>query len=164
MQVDGVVAIPAVAEGLAGEELLNGEIGCQMNELFEGHAGQPFGVVTNDGALTIQDTESLLSVGAGIFFHLFLNEARAQNIFVGRIPDQRGVGANHKGHFVAQFLELAELAHGDGVAQMEVGFARIIAAINAQWAAFFLSFNQTLTQLLLHRAAQGFVTIFGALH
>jgi len=77
MQVDGVIAIPAVAEGLAGEELLNGEIRCQMNELFEGNTSQPFGVVTNDGALTIQDAESLLSIGASVFFHFFLNEARA---------------------------------------------------------------------------------------
>lgn len=42
------------------------------------------------------------------------------------------------GDLVAQVLELAQLAHGDGVAHVQVGLGRVVAAVDAQRPAFAL--------------------------
>jgi hypothetical protein len=101
------------------------------------------------GLILIQDLEGLFGVGAGILLHL-LGSAGAQFILIGRIADQRGVGADQEGHLVAQLLELAQLAHGDGVPQVQVAGARVVTTVDAQRAAFFLGFDQPLAQLSPH--------------
>jgi hypothetical protein len=51
---------------------------------------------------------------------------------------------------MAQILELAQLAHGHGVPQMQVGRSGVVAAVDAQRASGLAAFLQPLTQLRLH--------------
>ena len=151
-------------EVLAGEELLHGEIGGQLDQVGKSQLREPLGVVADDGLLAVEDFESLLGVGAGVGFHLLGGELRAQLILIGRVADQRGVVADQEGDLVAQLLELAQLAHGDGVTQVQVGGARVVAAVDAQRAPLLLGFDQPLAQLLLHGLFQLIVAVLGALH
>ena len=65
---------------------------------------------------------------------------------------------------MAQVLELAQLAHGDGVAHVQVGLGRVVAAVDAQRPAFALRLHQPPAQLGSHLALGFFVAIAGALH
>ncbi len=59
-----------------------------------------------------------------------------------------------------QFLKLAQFAHRDRVAEVQIGGARVVAAVHPQWAAF----GQFGAQFGFHRLRQLFVPVFGALH
>jgi len=65
---------------------------------------------------------------------------------------------------VPQILELAQLAHGDGVAQMQVSRARVIATIDTERPPCLLRFNQPLAQLLRHDSLGMRVAVFRPLH
>ncbi len=62
--------LPAQLEVLAGDELLDGEVGGQLDQLGEGQLREPFGVEADQGFLAVQHFVSLLGVGAGIVLHL----------------------------------------------------------------------------------------------
>jgi hypothetical protein len=47
-------------------------------------------------------------------------------------------------YIVTEFLELAQLAHGDGMPQMEVGSTGIVAAVDAQRSPGLFGLDQTL--------------------
>jgi hypothetical protein len=91
---------------------------------------------------------------------LFGRELRAQLVLVRRIAQQAGVIADEERHFVPKFLELAQLAHGDGVPDMEIAGARVHAQIHAQRPAF----GQADAQLGSHILRELFVAVFGSLH
>ncbi len=65
---------------------------------------------------------------------------------------------------MTQLLELAQLAHGDGVPQVQVAGARVEAAVDAQRAAFLFGLDQALAQLIGHGLLQLLIAVFGALH
>ena len=96
--------------------------------------------------------------------HLLLGQDRARFVLVRGVPHQGSVAADQEGHLVAEILELAQLAHGDGMTEMQVGRGWVVAAVDAQRAAFLFSIRQTLAQLTLHGLLQFFIPVFGALH
>ena len=65
---------------------------------------------------------------------------------------------------MAQVLELAQLAHRDGVTKVQVGGGRVVAAVDPQGAAFFFGLDQSLAQLRGHGLLQVLIAIFRSLH
>ncbi len=65
---------------------------------------------------------------------------------------------------MTQLLELGQLAHGDGMPQVQVWFGWVVSAVHSEWASFLLRLDQALSQLIFHSLLQGFITIFGSLH
>ena len=63
-----------------------------------------------------------------------------------------------------QFLELAQLAHGDGVAQVQIRRGGIVPAIDAQRTPFLAGQDQTLAQFDGHGLLKRAVSVFRSLH
>jgi len=63
-----------------------------------------------------------------------------------------------------KFLELAQLAHGDGVSEVEIRRPGIVAAVHPQRAALLVGLHQALAELGCHRISQDIVPVIGALH
>jgi len=89
---------------------------------------------------------------------------RAEFILIGRIADHRGIGADHKEHLVPKLLELAQLAHGNGMPKMEIRGGGVITAINTQRFAGFFGFDQAFAQLCRHIVGNRRVAKISALH
>ena len=66
VQVDGVAVLPALAEVLAGQELLQGEVRGQPDQLGEVELREPVGVVRDRACRAVEDLEGLLGVGLGV--------------------------------------------------------------------------------------------------
>ena len=120
MQENGLLLVPALTEVVTRDELLHSEIGGHINQVFEIQLSKPDSIVKYLSLFLIQYAESLLGVGFAIGLHLLRGQDRAQFIFVRRVADQRSVIADQENDLMAQILELAQLAHTDGVSQMQV--------------------------------------------
>jgi len=142
------------------DELLHRKDRGQLDEISQLEIEQPFVVKADFGLVAVEDAKGLLRISARIVLGLFFAEHGAQLVLVGRIAHHARARADEKRHLVAQVLELAQLAHGDGVAQVQVGRARVVAAIDAQRAALL----QPLAQLGGHGRFKLVVAVFGALH
>src|SRR5690606_5918172 len=97
-----------------------------------------------------ENFERLLLVRARILFDLLWRKLLARLVDVRRVADQAGERADQERDLVPEILELAQLAHGDGVPQVQVRTARVVAAIDAQRSPFALRFDQPRAQLLRH--------------
>ena len=121
---------------------------------------QPLGVVADDRALAVEDLEGLLGVGAAVRLDLLEREHRAGAVLVAGVADERREAADEQDRLVAELLELAQLAHGDGVAERQVGRRGVDAEVDAQRPAL----GQALAQLALHRARDALVAVDDAAH
>ena len=65
---------------------------------------------------------------------------------------------------MSQILKLAQLAHGDGMPQMQISGSGIVSAIDAQRPASFFSCDQAFAKFIGHGFLQFFIAIFRALH
>ncbi len=63
-----------------------------------------------------------------------------------------------------EFLKLAQLAHGDGVTEVQVGGTRIVAGVHPQRTPLLLRLDQALAQFARHRLLDLRVAIFHARH
>ncbi len=115
-------------------------------------------------AFAVQDPERLLGVGAPVLADLLLHQLRTQRIFIRRIAHARGVIADQEDGGMAQFLELAQLAHGDGMAEVQIRRGGIVAGVHAQRAPFLAGQDQALAQFDRHRLLQRPVSVFRSLH
>ncbi len=106
----------------------------------------------------------MLGVGAGVFVHLLGGELLTGLVLVGRVTDEAGKRTDQERDIVAKVLELAQLPHGDGVAQMQVRRARVVATIHPQRAAFFFGLRQPLTEFLRHTLFGFGVAVLNARH
>jgi len=160
VQKDRFASLESLGKVFAVEKLLNGEILSQLDQVEQFEIGEPLAVVHELGFAHIQNTRRLPGVCLRVAVHVANRHHRASLVFVRWIANERGVRADEEGHLVPQFLKLAQFAHGDGVAEMQVGGARVVAAIHPQRAAF----GQFGSQFGLHRLRQVVVAVFGALH
>ena len=108
---------------------------------------EPFGVVADLGSLLVEDLEDLLLVGFGVLVDLFARQRLAGDVAAGGIADEGGEIADEKDDGMAELLEVAELAHEDGVAEMQVGRGGVKAGLNAQRAAGFAALFETLAEV-----------------
>jgi len=63
-----------------------------------------------------------------------------------------------------EFLELAQLAHGDRMPKMKIGGGGIVATIDTQRFASFFGFDQAFSQFFSHIFSDGRVAKIGTLH
>ena len=83
---------------------------------------------------------------------------------VARVADQRRERADQEDHFVPQLLELGQLAHRHGVAQVQVRLRRVEAAVDAQRPVIAHRFGQPLAQLGFHVGTGGLVAKLDPAH
>ena len=65
---------------------------------------------------------------------------------------------------MAKVLKLPQLTHRDRMAEVQVGFGRVVPAVDPQRFTGALRFAQALAQLACHLALGLLVAIVGALH
>src|SRR4051812_1466938 len=96
--------------------------------------------------------------------HLLDGELIAGFVLIRWITDEASETADEEGDIVAEFLELAQLTHGDGVTKMQVGCTRVISTIDAEDATSFFGFSEAGVKLFTHGFFGLRVTIFRAGH
>jgi hypothetical protein len=84
------------------------------------------------------------------FHGLFQGLLRPGAVFVAGVTHNARKGADEEDDMVPQVLELAQLAHGHGVAQVQVGRGGVVAAVHPQGPPRLAAFLQPLAQLRLH--------------
>ena len=164
VDVDGVAALNAVVEGVAGRELLDGEVGGQMDHVGEGHLTEPLAVATHFGAFWIEQFERLIAVGGCVGLQHFSRLHGAEGIFVRRIADESGEVADQEDRLMSELLEQGQLAQRDAMADVQVGRCWIDAEVDAQRSICEQRFGQPLVQFGVHRSARGIVAEGGAAH
>jgi len=82
VQVDRLIFVPAFVKVIAGQELLDREIGCQVDEVRHGKFTEPLIIVKHLSAFRIENAKSLLSISAGVFHDFFLAQVGAKFVFV----------------------------------------------------------------------------------
>ena len=132
MQADGLAGRVAVVEVVALQDAGDGEVGEQLEQGLHVQIEDPLGVVAQDGLLGIEDFEGLVHVCLGVLLDLVAGELRARGIAAGRVADEGGAVADDKRDLMAQILELAQLAQGHGVADVDVGGRGIHAELDVQ--------------------------------
>ena len=80
----------------------------------------------------VEHLHGLLDIGLGVGLDLLLGERRAGGVAAGRVADERGAVADDERHAVAEILELAQLAQGHRMAQMDIGGRRVDAELHVQ--------------------------------
>ncbi len=125
---------------------------------------QPLGVVADGRLLWVQDAESLFGIGLGVGLDLLGGQLRSQSILIRGITDQRGEITDQEGDLVSELLELAQLAHRDGMTEMQVARSRVKPGIDTQRAFFLFSLDQALGELLGHGGFEFVVAVLRALH
>jgi hypothetical protein len=85
----------------------------------------------NEGSLRVEDLPCLVGEGARVLANFILALLASRRRFVARLPDQGSERADQEGDFVPEFLELCQLAHGQGAPQVQIAGDRIEAAVDA---------------------------------
>ena len=84
------------------------------------------------GAVDVDDLADLREVFAGVGLDLFRREAGAGLIAAAGVADEGGVIADDEDRLMAEFLEQAQLAQRDGVAEVNVDAGGVDAVLDAQ--------------------------------
>ena len=129
---DGLLVLEALVEHLALEHLGDGELGHELDEVVVGELVEPLGVEADFGFFAVEDFEDLVLVGFGVGGDFFAGEGLAGDVFAGGVADEGGAVADEEDDGVAELLEVAELAHEDGVAEVEVGGGGVEAGLDAE--------------------------------
>ena len=95
----------------------------------------------------VEDLEDLLLVGLGVGVDLLAGQRLAGDVAAGGVADEGGEVADEKDDSVAELLKMAQLAHEDGVAQVQVGRGGVKAGLDAQRAAGFAALFEALAQV-----------------
>ena len=93
---------------------------------------EPLGVVADFGLVAVEDFEDLVFVGLGVSVDLFAGEGLAGLVFAGGVADEGGGVADEEDDGVAELLEVLELAHEHGVAEVQVGGGGVEAGLDAE--------------------------------
>jgi hypothetical protein len=87
--------------------------------------------------LGVEDFEDLGLVGFGVGVDLFAGEGLAGDVAAGGVADERGEVADEEDDLVAELLEVAQLAHEHGVAEVKIGGGGVESGFDAEGAAGF---------------------------
>ena len=77
-------------EVLALEQLRDGVLGHEANEIVGGELAHPAAIEVDDGFLRVENFEDLGFVGFGVLFDLFASERRTRDRAAGGIADHAG--------------------------------------------------------------------------
>ncbi len=127
--------LEAVAELLALEHLREGDLGGEIDHAGIAELVEPLRVVADLGLVAVEDAEDLVLVGGGVLHDLFAGEGLAGLRLAGGVADERGGVADEEDDGVAELLEVAQLAHEDGVAEVQVGRGGVEAGLDAEGLA-----------------------------
>ena len=121
------------------------------------------------GGSGVDDLADLDEVLLGVGFDLFRREAGARLVAAAGVADEGGVVADDEDGLVAEFLEQAQLAQRDGMAEMDVDAGGVDAVLDAQRlagldAAFELAAQVGFRRDLLGAAADQFQLFIDGLH
>ena len=129
---DGLVALVALGEVVAPEQLRHGELAGELDDVGEVEAVVPLGLTAYLGLALVDDLEELVEVALGVAGDLVGGEHGAGGRLTGGVADLGGPIADDEHDGVAELLELAELAKPDDVAEVDVRRAGVEALLEAQ--------------------------------
>ena len=144
---DRLLFLEALVELLALQHLRDGKVRRQPDDALEAQRAQPFGVEAHLGLVAVEDAEDLLGVGLRVRVDLLPRQRLARGGAARRVADERGEVADQEDDLVAQVLEVLELAHQHGVAQVQVGRGRVETGLHAQGAAGLTRLLEALAQI-----------------
>ena len=146
---DRLLLLEALVEVLALQHLRDGELCRQPHKAFVAELAQPLAVEAHLGLVAVEDLEHLRLVGLGVLVDLLAAERRPRRRTSGRIADEPGEVADEKDDGVAHVLEVLELAHQHGVAEMQIRRGRIEACLDPHRLAALPGLLQPLAQVAL---------------
>ncbi len=164
VQKDRFAFLETIGKIIARQKLLDGEILPQPDQVHQRKFREPFAVVADFRLGAVEQAKGLVGVRCRVGGHLLRGQDGTRLVLIRGIAHQRGVIPNQEGYLVAEFLELAQFLHRDGMAEMQVGMRRIESAIDAQGPALFFCKQEPLAQFGGHGLFQVFVAILRALH
>ena len=142
VQGDGLLFLEALVELVALEHLRDGEVGGEADHALEAELVEPLGVEADLGLVAVEDAEDLVGVGFRVFVDLLAGQRLAGDVAAGGIADERGEVADEEDDLVAEILEVLELAHEHGVAEVQVGRGGIESGLDAERHAGLARFFQ----------------------
>ena len=132
VQADGLARRVTVVEVVALQDAGHREVREKLQQRLHVQIENPLGVVAQHGLLGIEDLECLIHISLRVLLDLFARELRARGVAPGRVADERRAVADDERHLMPQILELAQLAQGHRVAQMDIGGRRVDAELHVQ--------------------------------
>ena len=140
VDVDGLLVLEALVEVFALEHLGDGELGGETNHARVTELVEPLGVIADFCFVAVEDLEDLVFVGLGVEIDLFAGEGLAGLVLAGGVADEGGGVSDEEDDGVAELLEVLELAHEHGVAEVEVGGGGVEAGFDAEGDAGLATF------------------------
>jgi hypothetical protein len=134
-------------ELVAFEHLRDGEFSGEADDALETEFVQPLGVETDFCLLAVEDAEDLVGVSICILVNLLARERLAGDGAARGVSDERGEIADEEDDLMAEVLKVFELAHQDGVAEMEVGCGGVKPGFDAQGDAGLPRLFEALAQV-----------------
>ena len=108
---------------------------------------EPLGVVADFSFTGVEDFEDLSLVGFGVGVDLLACEGLAGDVAAGGVAYESGRIADEEDDLVAELLEVAQLAHEHGVAEVEIGSGGIESGFDAERAAGFERVREALAEV-----------------
>ena len=135
MQSDWLLVLESSMELVSFEHLRDGKLLREADHAFKSQRAEPLRVKSHLCLVAVEDPEDLIGVGLSVLVDFFGREHLAGGRATARIPDERSEIADEKNHLVAKVLEVLQLTHEHGMAQVQIGCGRIEAGLHPQWYA-----------------------------
>ena len=131
-----LAALEAIGEVLAGRELGDRDLAHQVEDVQERPFAEPVAIVVDLGPLQVDDPTDLGEVVLGVGRNLIFGQDFRTSLVAARgVADQGGVVADDDDGGVPEVLELAELAQGDGVAEVDADGGWVDAVLDPKGLA-----------------------------
>ena len=160
VQRDGHLALVALGEVVALEDARHGEVRAQLQQASQIKLADPIGVVRDLGLGRVENLHGLVHVGLRVGRDLRRRKLRARRVAPGRVADQRSAVADDKRDLVAEVLELAQLAQGHSMPDVQVRARGIHAQLDVKRRAAVELFLQVGQGHELRRAGLDDVQLF----
>ena len=125
----GCPLVEPLVEVLARQELGDGELAGQPDDIGQVELAEPLALPSDLGLFFIDYLEELLHIGLGVGLDLFGGEHRAGDRTPAGVADLRRPVAHDEDNLVPQLLELAQLAQRHHVPQVDIGRAGVEALL-----------------------------------
>ncbi len=147
VQGNRLLFFPAFVELIALQHLRNRKLRRQPDNALKTERVEPLGVKAYLSLLPVQNAKNLVGVALCIFVDLLARQRLARDGAPCRVANQRSKIADQKDNLVPKILEVLELAHQHGMAQVQVRCCRVKARLDAQRRAGTPRLLQPLAQV-----------------
>ena len=159
MNADGLARLVALLEVVPLKHLRHSLLGRELNDITEGHLVEPRGVVPDLRLLGIEHAGGLVVVRLSVLARLFKGKLRARLGAAGRVADHARKVTHDENGPVPKVLELPQLPQHNGVAEVQVGAARVAAQLYGERGFGFSGGSKLVGKLIvrndfLHPAAE----------